>query len=203
MKGKILLSVLLLILLMAFIHSATASPTVINVDPPYLEVDITTTPTFTVNINITDVEDPGLYCYELKLYYNNTLLNVTDAEYPSGHFLDGVAKFEIPIEINREEGYVLFGVTLIGDELGRTGSGLLATVQFNGISLGNTLLEIKEVILLDPDGNNMEYTGNDGEVDVIPEFTPALIIFIFTTMTLVAIMLRKLTASKKHNACCL
>jgi len=200
-KGKILVSSLLAILLIASARSATATGTTgINVDPQYQEVDIEDT--FTVTINVTDVEDPGIYAYEFKLYYDNTLLNATDATYPSGHFLEGTYTFMVPIEINRESGYVLFGATLLGDELGRTGSGVLATVEFDGISVGSVLLEIKDVTSLDPDGNVMDYITNDGEVNVIPEFTPALIMFVFMAITLVVIMLKKLTASKNHNAYC-
>lgn len=197
------MSLLLSILLIASAHCASAQTATVNVDPPYKEVDVGVE--FTVTINITNVEAPGLYAYEIKLCYNNTLLNATSAEYPSGHFLDGVAKFEVPIEINREAGYVVFGVSLLGDVPGKTGSGILATVNFTGTGLGVVPLEIKEVSLLDPyynppDHPAMDYIANDGVVKVIPEFTPALVIFTFMAITLVAIMLKKLNTSKKHHA---
>ena len=196
-KGKILSLLLLSILLIVSAPSVNATPdAVISVDPSYLEVDIGET--FTVNVNISNVEDPGLYGYELKIYYNDTLLDATDAEYPSGHFLDGAAKFEAPPVF--EDGYVLIGVVLLGDAPGVTGSGVLATFEFNGTSAGDVPLEIKEVVLLDPDGSEMGYLVNDGSVTVIPEFTSALMIFMLMAITLIVVMLKKLTASEKRNA---
>lgn len=200
MKGKILVSSILAILLIASVHSVNASTLVIDVDPPYLEVDVGEA--FSINISVTNVEAPGLYGWELMLYYDNTLLNVTDAGYPSGHFLEGPYTFTVPPIIDRTEGTVLFSAIVLGDVPGRTGSGVLATVQFNGTGVGDAPLEIKDVELLDPEGHEPEYTVNDGVVKVIPEFTPALMIVIFMTITLAAIILRRLPASKKHNAYC-
>ena len=195
-----MLPLLLLILLIASLQSVAASGTiVINVDPLSLEVDVDDT--CIVDVNITNVEAPGVYGYEFRLYYTTTLLNVTEADYPDDHFLSTQNNFPTPIIINYEQGYVLFGCILLGDVPGSTGSGILATINFTGTSLGVATLEIKNVTLLDPDGTDItDYTVTDGAIEVVPEFTPALIIFIFMTITLVAISLRKLAASKKHNA---
>jgi len=173
--------------------SVNAQGAVISVDPSSLEVDIGEP--FMVNINISGVEEPGLYGYELKVYYNVSLLDATDAEYPSGHFLDGAAKFEIPPIF--EDNYVQFGCILLGDLPGATGSGILATVEFNGTSAGNVLLEVNDVELLDPDGVSMEYSVNDGSVTVIPEFTSALLIFMLMAITLVTVLLKKLAGSAR------
>ena len=194
-KGKLLLLTLLPIIFIAFVPLAGAQ--VITVDPPYLEVNITINPTFTVNINISDVAEPGLYAWELKLYFNNTLLNPTQASYPSGHFLDVPSKFEIPPEINTEEGYILFGVTLLGEEPGRTGNGVLATVEFNGTDLGLATLELKDITLLDPEGNNISYTVTDGTVSIIPEFPQTLTLVILTVASLAIVTFRKFSASRK------
>jgi len=197
-EGKILLSVLLTILLVTLVHPVVAEGTpVINVDPPHKEVDIAET--FTVAINISDVEEPGVYAYEFTLNYDNTLLNVTEAGYPEGHFLEGTYTFLVPVVVDYEEGTVLFGATILGDEPGRTGSGVLATVEFNGTNVGEALLEIEGVTLLDPDGNDLTYTTNDGDVTVIPEFTSALIMLILIVTTSVAMILKKSNLSKKHN----
>jgi hypothetical protein len=40
-----------------------------------------------VNVSISDVGEPGLYAYELKLYYDNTILEAIASELPEGHFL--------------------------------------------------------------------------------------------------------------------
>ena len=173
--------------------SVNAQGAVISVDPSSLEVDIGEP--FMVNINISGVEEPGLYGYELKVYYNVSLLDATDAEYPDGHFLDGAAKFETPPIF--EDNYVLLGCILLGDLPGATGSGILVTVEFNGTNAGNALLEVNDVVLLDPDGVEMEYSVTDGSVTVIPEFTSALMVFMLMAITLVTVLLKKLAGSAR------
>ena len=154
--------------------SVNAQGAVISVDPSSLEVDIGEP--FMVNINISNVVDPGLYGYELKVYYNVSLLDATDAEYPSGHFLDGAAKFETPPIF--EDNYVLLGCILLGDVPGATGSGILVKVEFNGTSAGNALLEVNDVVLLDPDGNTIpvELQGGNVNIQLHPEPFPLWII---------------------------
>jgi len=123
---------------------------------------------FAINISTSGWEDPGLYSYELKLYYNNTMLNATEATYPPDHFLPA-PNFEVPVDINREEGYVLFGVTKLGDVPGSTGSGVLGTVTFEIITAPPTArsvscnLTINNIIFLDPEGNTItEYDVEHG-----------------------------------------
>jgi hypothetical protein len=76
---------------------------------------------------------------------------------------------------------------------GSTGSGLLATVQFEGVSVDDSALEIKEVTLLDPDGTELEYTVSDGTVKVIPEFGLISMIIALMAITLAAVALKKRT----------
>lgn len=144
------------------------STIIINVDPQCLEVYIGEP--FTVNINITNVEDPGLYGYQLFLCYDNTTLQGINVELPEDHFLASNNLFIVELEIFQNEGYASVAMILLGDEPAKTGSGLLATVQFSGISVGSVLLEIEDVILLGPDGNELAYSVNDAEVTVISDF---------------------------------
>jgi len=113
---------------------------------------------FTVNISTSGWEDPGLYSYEFKLGYDNTMLNATEAVYPAGHFLSG-SNFEVPPDIDREKGHVLFGVTFLGDVPGSTGSGVLATVTFQIIKAPppqlSCDLELKDIVFLDPEGTDI------------------------------------------------
>jgi len=55
--------------------------------------------TFSINISTSGWEAPGLYSYELKLFFDPELLTVIEAVYPPGHFLPP-PNFEVPIEIN-------------------------------------------------------------------------------------------------------
>lgn len=164
-------SILILILGSMTVLKVCASPETpkIYVDPKDNRFSTGTTvvgDTFTVNISTSGWEDPGLYSYEFKLYYDNTMLNATEAVYPSGHFLSG-SNFEVPTDINREKGYILFGVTFLGDVPGSTGSGVLATVTFEIIKAPppqlNCDLELKDIVFLDPEGNDiLEYDVEHG-----------------------------------------
>jgi hypothetical protein len=195
-KEKICLILLSSTILMAtLVLQVSAQGPTINIDPSSIEVNIGET--FTVTINITNVEAPGIYAYELKVYYNNTLLNATAASYPSGHFLPA-PNFEVPPEINNTKGSVLFGVTRLGDVPGSTGSGVLATIQFTGIGVGVSSLELKDVSLLDPDGNDVSFSVNNGTVTIVPEFAQLLLILIFTTLAVIA--LKKFAISKNSRS---
>ncbi|RLG19843.1 hypothetical protein DRN74_06320, partial [Candidatus Micrarchaeota archaeon] len=122
--------------------------------------------TFSINISTSGWEAPGLYSYELKLFFDPELLSAIEAVYPPGHFLPP-PNFEVPIEINAEEGYVLFGVTKLGDVPGSTGSGVLGSITFQIAKAPPTArsvscdLTIGDIIFLDPDGNT--YTDYDVE----------------------------------------
>ena len=192
-----MLSLLVLsILFVASAYPVWAATLSINVDPSYLEVNIGEKKS--VYINITNVEEPGLYGYDLKLYFNKTLLNATDAFLPTGHFLTG--GLEIIKEVNNTLGYIQLVVMLTGIVPGKTGSGILANVTFSGIGIGVSSLEIKEVMLLDPDGNEIPFGTNPGVIKIIPEFASALIIFVFMTVTLTVVMLKKYDTSNQRNA---
>ena len=162
-KFLVLCFSLMCILSLTSTPKTTASPTpVISVVPARnaFTTDTTTVgDTFTVNITTSGWEDPGLYSYELKLFFDPELLSAIEAVYPPGHFVPP-PNFEVPIEINAEAGYVLFGVTKLGEVPGSTGSGVLATVTFEIAKAPppdlSCDLELGDVILLDPDGN--EYT---------------------------------------------
>ncbi len=182
-------------LLVASTRPVSAATLSINVDPSYLEVDIGEEKS--VNINITNVEDPGLYGYDLKLYFNSTFLNCTGAVLPTGHFLTG--GLEIIKEVNNTLGYIQLVVMLTGIVPGKTGSGVLANVTFSGIGIGTSSLEIKEVTLLDPEGNEIQFGTNAGVIKIVPEFASALIIFVFMTVTLAVIMLKKFNKPKYRN----
>jgi hypothetical protein len=209
-KKRILMPLFLSILLIAPVHYANAQTININVDPPHLTVDVGQT--CTVTINISGVEEPGVFSYQLELHFDNTLLNITAVTYPSDNFIAkgipaGIMVFYAPadsatIAEANTNGYINLAASPLADPEtvgGRTGSGVLATVNFTGIGVGSSTLEIKEVGLLDPAGAYVtQYTVNNGVVDVVPEFTLALLVFAFLSITLVTTMLRKRIRVHNH-----
>jgi hypothetical protein len=121
---------------------------------------------FTVSIKAADFTQK-VYSYELKLSYDNSMLEAVEAKIPDGHWLtptldpDNIYVVERG-KIHSDEGYVGFAATLVGDEPGATGSGTIATVKFSitkAPTTGNLTcsLELKpaDFILVDPNATTI------------------------------------------------
>lgn len=155
----------------------------------------------TVNVTVSNVPDPGLYSYELKLYYNKTLLNGTKAEAPDDHFLkpslaSGNIFWVDTGTINQSLGFVSFAVTLLGAEEGKTGSGTLVTVTFKGLAVGDSVLQLPSADLILVDGGTTPkemtgYSNNPATVQVVPEFAVIAMMAILVAMSGAAVMLKK------------
>jgi hypothetical protein len=145
----------------------------VSVSPQYSSIAVGQS--FSVNISIANVPTPGLYSYELKLYYARTVLQGVSAQIPSDHFLRPITPSKIfivdPGTVHQDLGYVSFALTLLGNEPGKTGSGVLATVGFRGLAAGSSLLELRDVVLVDATGNliaSSQYGVISGSVNVSP-----------------------------------
>lgn len=154
-----------------------------------------------VNVTVSNVPDPGLYSYELKLYYNNTLLNATKAEAPDDHFLkpslSSTNIFWVDTgTINQSRGFVSFAVTLLGAEEGKLGSGRLVTVTFKGLAVGDSVLQLPSADLILVDGGTTPkemtgYSNNPATVQIVPEFAVITMMAILVAMSGAAVMLKK------------
>jgi hypothetical protein len=135
----------------------------IYVDPKdnaFLPANGTVGTNFSISIKALNWTTPGVFSYKFKLFYNNTLLQATNASIPTGHWLTPVDPNNISIidpgTINLIEGSVSFEATLNGTESGKTGSGTISTITFNITQApptgGNVscTLEIRDVTLTDP-----------------------------------------------------
>ncbi len=113
---------------------------------------------FTINVTVANVTN--LFSYEFKLFYNNIILNATDATIPVDHFLKpnkpGNIFFVDPGTINQSSGNVSFAATLMADETGKNGSGTLATIKFHVIGKGECDLVFNDTILVDSNTTPME-----------------------------------------------
>jgi len=113
---------------------------------------------FTVNINISDVND--LYGWEFKLGWNATILDAVDVR--EGSFLkDGGDTFFYP-KINHTEGYALVDCTLLGTIPGVSGNGTLATIDFHVKDRGECILDLYDTILVNSAEQSIEHTVIDG-----------------------------------------
>ena len=120
---------------------------------------------FTVSIKAADWASPGIFSYELKLSYNNTLLEAVAAEIPADHWLKPSKPTNIflvdPGTLNQTLSYVSFAVTLLGVEEGKTGGGTIATVTFKitkAPTAGNfsCTLELRKQDIIMVDANTVE-----------------------------------------------
>lgn len=128
---------------------------------------------FIVNVSAVNVSDPGLWAYEFKLYYYNTVLEGLNVTLPKGHFLSpqNSEKIWTECEINQSGGYAFVVVSLRGPELTKRGNGTLITITFEAKSLGNSTLDIRDcnfVSDVSRGWGEAPHTICNGLVEVVP-----------------------------------
>ena len=194
-KKIAMLCVITLTLLIAplIAPNAFAQAWSIGISPATQDVGIGET--VTANITIANVGAPGLYSYQFEVYYDNTLLNGTDVVLPPDHFLKPATPsliFSLGPTINQTLGVVSFVVSLMGAEVGKTGSGTLATMTFTGSAVGTANLTIQNLILVYSDGAQFsDGTNNPGFISVIPEFSLIALMAVFGVMAAAAVKMKK------------
>lgn len=166
-KTKKIASALLILMLLSMISSiinvtfAAPSSTQIHIDPPSI-IDVTLDPgkTFTVNATVTDVTD--LYAWQVKICYNPTIINCTEAWLPPGHVFDG--QTFIPTSPILEEDYVMYGATLMGAATTFSGNGTLASFRFNVTGIGSSPItfSLERTKLEDSIGSRIDFTVENG-----------------------------------------
>jgi predicted nuclease with TOPRIM domain len=140
-----------------------------------------------INISVANVSSPGLWAYELKIFYNTSLLEPISANIPEDHFLKPTLSpnniFIIDNgKINNTEGSISFAATLLGEEIGKTGSGTLANVTFIVTATGTAAITIGGYITPEPkfvDGNgntisSCDYTIQYGYVECLLPLPPPI-----------------------------
>lgn len=191
---------LLILSSMSIPHGAATSSPIVAVVPQTLTVGeegvpLPTDP-FTVNITVANVVD--MYGWQVKIYFDVAILNCTGAVYPTGHVFDG--KQFVPVSPMIEPDCVMFGATLYYEEDVFSGNGTLCQITFIGKAVGNSDLEFDDeaTFLLDYELVAIDRTTEQGNVAVIPEFTPPLTALLLIIATLAAAILSK-TAWSKNN----
>jgi hypothetical protein len=134
--------------------------------------------TFTVNVSAAEFVAPGVYAYQFKLYYDNTILEATSVALPDGHFLTPSLApgniFVTELKVYHDLGYVSAAVTLMADEPGKTGSGTLVTITFKITKAPpptepvSCNLELREAIFVDPDMKDIKVTLEHGYYEFSP-----------------------------------
>jgi hypothetical protein len=208
-KWKCMLYLPLILLLTASmaLTNVSASPgdPYISVDPPKAQI-LAINQTVAVDINITDII--GMGAYDFWLYYNDTLLEVTQVLIDTDPANPLTETQVAPAASDRVDtdvsvsGIVRYSIVWKAGVPTYTGNGTAARITFKGKMVGNSTLTFSDTWtkafdgLGDPIPLNPK---NGGEIEVIPEFPVALIMPLLLTATLAAAFLAKMFWSRKHR----
>mgnify|MGYP001087337749 CR=1 FL=1 len=203
LKKNLVMYVILVPLLLFSVPTTpvSASPgATLKIEPETLTVGppIPTTP-FKINVTVYNVTD--LFNWQIKVFYNTTILNCTAASYPPDHVFAG--KFYLPIEPVMYQNYVLFGCTLMGAETGFDGDGILCQLEFKALAEGKSYLNFSEpyggdTFLWDSDMVEIPDGMDNGSVTVLPEFSSLLVMPLLMIATLTAVYLAAKRPLKKR-----
>jgi len=182
---------------------------IVAVDPSEVTV-LAPGESFTVEVNVTDVDHLG--AWEFKLWYNTSFL---DAIWVHATWLTANNTDWIPLNLTTGMWDETSG---INDTIGRvfagallplitpfTGSGPLVTINFTATDVGTCTLQLTDTVLGGssgpPDWETWEIThfSDDGSVTVIPEFPALLIVPLLLISTLAAALLGKTFWSRKRK----
>lgn len=136
--------------------SSSSPATTLRIDPPVVYAPALPDETFKVNLTVENVE--FLFAWQANVSFDPSVieyLNVTE-----GEFLKDQPGGTVPVGrfTHATDGWILIGWTSQGTYQGRSGSGILAAIEFGVLTEGESELDIMmEPIWTDIDG--------DGEVD--------------------------------------
>ena len=125
--------------------------------------------TFQVHIMITDAFD--LYGYQFKLYFDTSVLKALDLS-PHDGSSDEFGFFHTTYKIwnyrvENDVGYVGIAVTPpLGTKQGESGSGILATVDFEAVGTGRTKLTFNSAKLTETDASSIDHIEIGGVITV-------------------------------------
>lgn len=153
------------------------------------------TPSFSLDIYVSNVVD--LYAWQVKIYFDSSILNFVSATVPQGHVFEGRQFFAPPPVVEKDSYglYVMAGATLMGTQTGYTGSGILCQLVFTGINPGNSPITFSRPLndktyLLDTKLDNIPFSATDGNVTVLgksgpPKIPSNITLFAYPTTVIV------------------
>lgn len=200
--GKILLIILVMMSVLCYINIAEVyaeskpkSVLTYTVDTSMETEQPSYTPnvneTFNVTIMVVNITD--LYGWQVKLYYNASIIKCINAFYPSDYVFAG--KTVVPVDAvikNEGNGSVLYGCSLLGAATTFNGTGKLCTFTFNGTEIGISTLHFsqpygEDTFLWDSNANLIPAEVTDATVNVIPEFAVPLILALVASTAVVTL----------------
>jgi hypothetical protein len=143
-KVSIIAMLLLPIVILALPSTVSApSPTTVSIDPSM--VSGYEGVRFRLDIKVDDVTDLYTFGFKLKFPPFNWLLAFSGIE--EGDFLKDWGPTVFAYKLDDAHGFIYVACTLYGAPMGRSGSGLLCSIEFTGVAVGESPLELDEVVL--------------------------------------------------------
>jgi len=138
MKALLFIALGLMLFNLSAVPLGFGQETQLEVVAPTTAILVTTQ--FDVDINLVNVAN--LYTWQIKLYYNATVLRWMNATYPPGHVFEG--KLFVPIipfnGTDVDGTFILFFASLQGPQPGFNGSGALCRISFEAKAVGSSTL---------------------------------------------------------------
>ncbi len=169
-KNQITLVFLCLVILfpIAFNKAVAAPDALMFVDPAnIIDTDLEPCSDITITINASTV--PNLFTWQIKLWFDPSIINCTDAYYPPGHVFDGMGFIPVDPVIDNVNGYVTFGASLIASPTD-VDEGVLCAIDFHVVGIGSCELTLDpgESFFLDFDLVDIPTTIQNGFFSNVP-----------------------------------
>jgi hypothetical protein len=152
------------------------------------------TQSFNVTISVASVTD--LYAWQVKILFNQTVIECSGAFYPPDQVFAGKVTSPVTPVIQNSSGYVQYGNSLQGDVSGINGDGKLCVITFIGKDIGTSSLKFSLAgqgysYLLDSTLSEITTQFQDGTVNVVPEFSNVAMMIAFVALSSVVAVLLK------------
>lgn len=182
-----LVAVILSIFALAVPRAVADATTKVKIVPPTLEVGPPPV-NFLVNVTVENVE--LMAGYEIYIFFNASVLQCQDLILPPDFVYAGQSYLETEKKINNTAGSIHYAVATF-PFYDFNGSGVLCRLNFTGIALDGAFIKIVTpdmgqtfyTQLLTKDLDEIPYTAEDGYVNIIPEFSTALMLLALVTFT--------------------
>jgi hypothetical protein len=133
-----------------------------------------------VDVRVDNVQ--GLYAVELRIAFPNSLVQVIDADATEpgvqirrGNLFDEFDTYLIQNRAENAAGQIEYIISITGSQVGKSGSGIIATIPLQGVAGGDAVMSFVEVVLAERDGTSIPYTFVSRHVDIVipmPPVTP-------------------------------
>jgi general secretion pathway protein D len=139
-----------------WVNIAQSTTTAVSAFPQLISANLGQS--FSVDVTVSDVVD--LYAWEIELSWEPSLLGAISVV--EGTFLKSGGDTFFIYSWSDTQGHILVDCTLIGQIVGVNGSGVLATVTFLVLGVGETPLDLHDEVLLDHNEVQIACQVSDG-----------------------------------------